>query len=108
MDGVLKSIEKHKLNLNPLDLASLAFTSTLLIDFPVQSASYRLRSLQYIFFFSLAAEQFYFEDGLPGIKLHSQQFSLDTENYHEDVLNFIAAFHKWMLLIHENPLQPAK
>lgn len=108
MDGVLKSIEKHKLNLNPLDLASLAFTSTLLIDFPVQSASCGLRSLQFIIFFSLAAKQFYFKDGLPGVKLHSQQFSLGSEDYHEDVLNFIAAFHKWMLLIHENPLQPAK
>ena len=45
---------------------------------------------------------------LPGIKLHSSQLSLDAEYCQEDVLNFIAAFHKWMLLIQENPFQPAK
>lgn len=45
---------------------------------------------------------------LPGMKLHSTQLSLDAECYQEDVLNFIAAFHKWMLLIQENPFQLAK
>lgn len=115
---------KHELSLNPLDLASLTFPSTLLIDceslttFPDQSASYGLRSFQFkdifvclFFFFPPSCSQFYLYFkvlDLPGIKLHSSQLSLDAECYQEDVLNFTAAFHKWMLLIQENPFQPAK
>lgn len=82
------SVGKHKLNLNP------QFHCLFNTSYRLPSASYGLGSLKFKDIFYLPVNKIYFKDDLTGIKLHSQQLSLDAEYYHEDLLNFIAAFKK--------------